>query len=192
MGTWGIHSFENDCALDWVDTKLAKQGEAAISAAMQAVLDAKTEDSLDADTAQIGLAAVAALAAAMGRGRVQEKEALRDLPKIDTTTVEDLVSQANYVIMSVTGGSDLRDLWEEADWEERDAWISALTDLRSRVNGEIKAATSDTSAPDVAAELSLEDIRLAINGLESRIEEVRHEVIEGLARIARKVESLSP
>lgn len=191
MGTWGYHSFENDVALDWLGGALGARGVSAISDALDAALN-DDADMLDADTAQTGIAAVEALAIALGRPRGEGDPAIAVFPKIVPDAQADLVQRANHAIMRITGASELRALWEEASWDEREAWIGALTDLRTRINGEVPVAkTAFKPSQALTTEQALEDIRLAVSGLEAQLVNVRADVMEGLARISRKVEALN-
>ena len=102
--------------------------------------------------------------------------------------------------MAITGGSELDALWREANYDDHVSWIESLTDLRSRLNGTVEAAPKEEAAPKsdapVAAapgrDAQIEDLRMAISGLEADIQVLRQEMAENFAKIARRIEGRAP
>ena len=132
MGAWGIGSFENDTALDWLydfeanDFRLIDRTLAGASA-----LPAGEE--LDADEACEVLAAAECVAAAAGFPAP-------DLPEMVTDWVSNnqpIRVRAQYVQMALTAvkhvrtRSELDELWAET--EEYQAWQTAVADLQTRL-----------------------------------------------------------
>lgn len=132
MGTWGMGSFENDTAMDWLadfaahDFRLIDRTLAGV-AAMQAV------DELEAEEACEVLAAAECVAAALGFPAV-------DLPAEVTdwvTTNSPIQVKPAYVHMAQTAvarvraDSELKDLWAETD--EYGLWETVVADLQTRL-----------------------------------------------------------
>lgn len=118
MGTWGFGPFDNDTAADWaaeLDDSAPQSRASLVRAAL--TVAAEAEDELDGDD---GMAAIAAAAVVAGR--------LPGGPEIDhnygpdAATVADLRPDAELQALASRAlertcaeGSELRELWEEAD-----------------------------------------------------------------------------
>jgi len=198
MGTWGPHSFDNDDAKDWCQA-YREMGLPVAASTLQVALGDVENAGLNADIACRAIAAVEAVCFALGRGSPDAIEAFQGAPEADAERAQELVSNCNYVIMAITGGSELAELWKDAGLDEHDRWIAALTDLRTRVNGEAAEEVNAPSASptplasgvDVSVQDQLVDIRNAIGGLEHDIEVLRQEMREGLMAIAKHVSGQS-
>ena len=135
MGAWGTTSFANDDAMDWVYALEAATDLRVVREALDEVLHA--DGYLAAGIGCVGRAAAEVVAALDGR-------AADDLPDEVTKWVTAhraqrdpaLADRARAVVDRVTGDahrSELRELWDEADPEDRDAWQASAADLRARL-----------------------------------------------------------
>lgn len=129
MGAWGIRSFDNDDAADWVYELEESSGAEAIRAALQAI---SPDAYLEAAECSSALAAAEVVAALKGHP-------LANLPPEVVTWVadsnvevdDDLLSLALMAIHRIETESALRELWQETD--EFDSWLATLTDLQLRL-----------------------------------------------------------
>ena len=201
MGTWGPHSFDNDAALDWA-ARYREAGLPLAAETVQAALSAYLgDDGLEADLACEGVAAVEAVCLAMGNGSDAAAEALAGAPQGDAEAAQKLKQDCTYLIMSVAGGSELATLWEEMDWDEREAWLDSLRDIQARLAAEAPAANKPaklakgTVTSEKPAALTDEqmfiDLRNAIGGLQSDIAMLKLDMEENFARLSRKMEKIS-
>lgn len=125
MGAWGIGSFENDQAGDWIYDLEEADDWGLVQTTLQKILDGDDEDACEA------LAAAEVVAAALGRPLANLPEEAtqwlgehRDLP-------DNLVALATRAVTAVATTSELKELWEEtADF---DAWCGTVRDLQSRL-----------------------------------------------------------
>lgn len=195
MGTWGVHSFENDDALEWA-AAYRDMGLPLAQSTIEVAIGDHVNGTLTADIAARALAAVEAVALALGRGSDAAAEALSGAPAADAGLAETLKGPADELIMCVTGGSELDGLWKDADWGEHEKWLASLTDLRARVSGAVVPAAvaaepgAAPSAAMVSSEDQIEGLRQAIDGLTYDIEVLRQEMAESFARLAKRVEEL--
>ncbi len=127
MGAWGAGSFENDTAMDFA-------GEIASIADLENAMLAGNEEEIDADLA-CQLIVVGECVAAM-RGHPDP-----DMPDELAKTVAafgkpalTLYDKARDNVSAVLGGSELLELWGEADKDERGEFNRAMTDLIDRLN----------------------------------------------------------
>ncbi len=195
MGTWGVHSFDNDDAVEWA-AAYRNMGLDVAASTLSVAINDHVSDSLDAGTTCRGIAAVEAVAFALGRGSAEAKKHFEGAPDANVAAAQALVSDADQMIMCATGGSELSILWSDAGAGEKDKWVASLTELRARVNGSA-ASSADDAAPvekatpvEIAAEDMLEGIRKAIGGLEYDIQVLRQEMNENFARLEKRVEEL--
>ena len=127
MGAWGPGSFENDTALDWAgDVHALEDLQRAFDE-----LDDESEEDVDADQAQIVIAAADAIACMMGRPAPDTPDDLRQRLATFGNPAEDLIERAKFAVSRILGGSELMDLWAEA---EDTTWNIAITDLIQRLN----------------------------------------------------------
>ena len=134
MGAWGIGSFDNDHASDWLLDLLEGDDLAPMRAAIAQVL--AEDDYLDSDLAVEGLAAIEVLAATLGRPTVaaQEEEEFREwLARLQLQGDASLVPDALRAIERILAPeSELRELWEET--EDYADWCADVARLRSHVS----------------------------------------------------------
>jgi len=129
VGTWGIGSFDNDDAADWVYELEESGGADAISQALRAI---GPDGYLEAPDCSIALAAAEVLAALQG----QPSESLPPevITWVNDNPVEvddDLLGLALMAIHRIETESELKDLWEESG--ELDEWAATLNDLKERL-----------------------------------------------------------
>jgi len=121
MGAWGINTFENDGALDWLGEFMDDPSEAALLTAFTAV----PEDLEGEDV----LAAAEVVATLRGHPALTNPGELADLPPIHAG--DDTASHALAAIDSILADSNLKDCWEESG--EYPQWLASVDDLRSRL-----------------------------------------------------------
>ena len=132
MGVWGIGSFENDMALDWLydfganDFRLIDRTLAGVAAMMEA-------DELDVDEACEVLAAAECVAAAGGHPAANLPDELTDWLEENRpfSLKPDYVAMAKSAVARVLYKSELKALWEES--AEAVAWQAAVADLQQRL-----------------------------------------------------------
>ena len=135
MGAWGTGPFENDDAMDWVAELEAAPDLVAVRSALQAVTTA--EEYIDAPVGSIALASAEVVAALRGRPVV-------DLPKEVTDWVAKqrglfdaalltMAAHAVQIVLNEPSRSELSELWNEAEDEDRDAWRATTRSLLERL-----------------------------------------------------------
>ena len=129
MGAWGAGGFENDTALDFAATVESVDDLAAVFAA-------EPGETIDADTASTIIAAAECVAAMLGRPADDIPEdlagRLAGFGKPDAALLETARNQISMVI----SGSELSELWAEAD--DPGEFNLAMTGLIDRLNPDIK------------------------------------------------------
>lgn len=133
MGAWGIGSFDNDNACDWLLDLLDGEDLAPLRAAIMQVL--ADDDYLDSDVAVEALAAIEVLAATLGRptAAIADEDDLqawlaRLRPQADTALVREALRAIDRILAPE---SELRELWEET--EDYDDWRADVARLRSHL-----------------------------------------------------------
>lgn len=134
MGAWGMGSFENDGASDFL-LDVADDGADRVIAAIDAVTAADAGEDIEAPDGTEAIAAAEIVAAVHGRP-------LPDAPEEEfTAAVEacreglpaDIRDRARQTVTRVRDAeeSELRQLWAEAD--EYDQWVAGVNDLLERL-----------------------------------------------------------
>lgn len=123
MGAWGTRTFENDQALDWLDTFREQPTERLL---ISALLDPCSSGDSDPEGV---IAAAEVVAHLIGKSPEVPHEELVDLPQIEFDP-EALPRLATVAIDRVRE-SWLHDSWAETD--TYDQWIDELSDLRDRL-----------------------------------------------------------
>lgn len=134
MGAWGVLAFDNDDANDWAYDLDGVTDLSLVESAFEQV-EAAGSSYLEQGLACNALAACEVLARL--RGRPGYTNAYTD--KVDQWVAAHpidpppaLIARGEAAIVRILGpGSELRDLWEEAEGEE---WRAAVDDLRSRMS----------------------------------------------------------
>lgn len=131
MGAWGLKSFENDDAADWVYA-LEEQGATLIAETLNAVLvDADPDDDCHPEAAASCEALAAAelvIGAHRGDTTRLSEAAQAVLQKVTdgVATVENL-TLARRAVERVRARSELRELWAETD--DFEAWTRDVDQL---------------------------------------------------------------
>lgn len=133
MGAWGVNSFENDSALDFI-ADIEEQGSALFLEQIDFVAKYPEEDFLEAPDAEQVLVALEIIAVVQGNPSKNIPEGLstwieKNGPKeVGDTTIE-LSHKALDRVLS--NNSELKELWEDSD--EYSLWEKNLKDLKERI-----------------------------------------------------------
>jgi hypothetical protein len=134
MGTWGIGSFENDDAGDFMIDLLDSGDLSLVREVLDNVLT--STEYVEAPDATLAIVAAEIVAAASGRPTLaaQREEGLADwLARIRPTIDADLATQARDALTRILADhSELRELWEETD--DLHDWQAVVTELRSHLD----------------------------------------------------------
>ena len=128
MGAWGIRSFDNDDAVDWV-LDLGSDERAELEEAFDAVL--VENDYLEAPECSVGLAAAEVVAALRGQPAEELPEDLVRWLEGRRPPDADLVQRALLVCARVRDDSELQELWSES--EDYSNWLGVVRDLEGRL-----------------------------------------------------------
>ena len=135
MGTWGTGAFDNDIASDWA-YGLADGGIHLVSESLHAATDAA--DLLDADEGAAAIAAAETVARLRGGAWDESPHsgAVDEWVHAQTGEVPaDLAALAAAAVRRVLApGSELADLWDEADDADATTWRRVLDDLIGRLD----------------------------------------------------------
>lgn len=129
-GAWGVDTFENDDALDWVAQCARSAGSAEVSAALEAAIAAKY---LEAPEGSAALAAAEVVAAALGKPSSKLPTELASwLARQPKQQIAQLAPRARLAVARVkdAGVSELRQLWSEG---KPDQWLSRVEKLELRL-----------------------------------------------------------
>lgn len=130
MGAWGVGSFDNDDAADF----LADVTESGDLSLIREVLDnvLTSTEYVEAPDACQAIVASEILAAALGRSTSaaqREEEISQWVARIRPTVDNELATQARDALTRILAqNSELRELWEEADGFSE--WQATVTELR--------------------------------------------------------------
>jgi hypothetical protein len=126
MGAWGTKSFENDQAMDWLDSFRGNPTEGLIADTLSDPCDSAHSD-------PEGVVAAGEMVAYLcGIPSEVPYEELDGVPRIAISP--SLRIEASTALDRVLKGSWLRSSWEET--ELLDAWISEITDLQRRLTNQ--------------------------------------------------------
>lgn len=132
MGAWGVGTFENDEASDWV-YRLEESGDLEL---VRETLAAAADPSgyLEATSCAEALAAAEVVAALVGRPGPDLPEEVRGWVADHRLRVApELRSLGVRAVDQVAGESELKELW--ADSDDGDAWRDRIEELRGRLAG---------------------------------------------------------
>ena len=133
MGAWGIGSFENDDAGDF----LADATESGDLSLLLEVLDnvLTSTEYVEAPDATQAIVAAEIIAAALGRPTLaaqREEELCHWLAHIRPTIDGDLAAQAREALARILApNSELRELWEETDYFTE--WQASVVELMQQL-----------------------------------------------------------
>jgi len=132
MGTWGIGTFENDDASDWLYDLEASAGVAFLEGSLKSEPAAY----LEAPDAENILAAAEIINGILNGPREGLPE--NALAWIDAHRDADVAALAPRAVQLIgrvlAGNSELHELWQESD-EDYPAWKADVEDLRRRLAG---------------------------------------------------------
>jgi len=130
MGAWGVGTFENDEASDWV-YQLEEAGDLTL---LKDTLVAAAEPSgyLESPACSEALAAAEVVAALAGRPAPDLPEEVRAwVGEHRATVAPGLRALAVRAIDQIGADSELKELWAES--EESETWADRLQELRGRI-----------------------------------------------------------
>lgn len=135
MGTWGIGSFENDDAADFMIDLLDSGDLSLVREVLDNVLT--STEYVEAPDATLAIVGAEIVAAARGRPTLaaQQEEGLADwVARIRPTVDADLTARARESLTRILADhSELRELWEETD--DAKAWQATVMDLGKHLEG---------------------------------------------------------
>jgi len=133
MGTWGIGSFENDDAADFMIDLLDSGDLSLVREVLDNVLT--STEYVEAPDATLAIVAAEIVAAARGRPTpaATQEEGLADwLARIRPTIDADLAARARDALTRILAdNSELRELWEETD--DLHDWQAVMAELRGHL-----------------------------------------------------------
>ncbi len=134
MGTWGVGSFGNDNAADWIWELEESDDLSVVEAAILRVLDCGDE-LVESPDAQEAIAAAEVLARLQGKPGVQDAYSegadnwVAAHPiKPPPTLVQQTLKALDRILRQP---SELLDCWQDSD--DLDAWTAAVNDLPNRL-----------------------------------------------------------
>jgi Domain of unknown function (DUF4259) len=132
MGAWGMGSFENDDAADWV-YEFEGSGASAVASALEQVSALAPDEYLEAPEASVALAAAEIIAAVRDGDLSNLSESAREaLTKHKTSFAGSALSDsARTAVERILAQSELRELWEEG--EGGGGWLEAMAKLLARL-----------------------------------------------------------
>jgi hypothetical protein len=131
MGAWGVGSFENDDAMDWIAILLDSDGTDAIHEALEPLL-ADGGGYLEAPECSAGLAAAEVLAALAGRPAAELPDEVKTwVASHRALGSAGLIARAHKAVQAVATSSELKDLASDSD--QMAAWQAAIADLTERL-----------------------------------------------------------
>ena len=133
MGAWSHEPFGNDDALDWVYQLENVKDESVLARVFNRAIE-NQDDYLEADDGFVIVAAAEVVAKLLGKGTQQDSytEQVDEWVKsVDFQPSADLLAKAQTALDLVLGEeSELKELWSEAEEEDRDAWYSNIEALK--------------------------------------------------------------
>jgi hypothetical protein len=134
MGTWSHESFGNDNACDWISELQGTNDLTFIAATLEAVI-AKGDAYVEAPAAEEAIAAAETISRLQGNFGTRDaySQGLDEwVGRVKLVPPRALALKTHQVLDRIlTEPSELLELWQEGNGA--DAWIKAVSDLRSRV-----------------------------------------------------------
>lgn len=133
MGTWGVGTFENDGASDFVYEVEAAPVVATLRRALDEVADVVAAgDYLERPLCESACAAAELIAALRNRDpSALSPSAAEVFLRITGTPSDDDLNRARAVVERIMRDSELAELFAESDAYEN--WLAAMTGLRARL-----------------------------------------------------------
>ena len=131
MGAWGINTFENDDASDWLGEFCDEPSEDLLFDAFAAVNDIGDEY-LEAPESSAALAAAEVVAALFGKpSATLTDEAQECVRNFKLKPTDELRAAAQKAVARVQTDSELKELWDESD--DAAQWQATVQDLAGRL-----------------------------------------------------------
>jgi len=131
MGAWGINTFENDDASDWLGEFCDEPNEDLLIDAFAAVNDIG-DDYLEAPESSAALAAAEVVAALLGKPSAKlPDEAQECVRNFKLKPNDELLASAQKAVARVQTNSELKELWDESD--DAAQWQTTVQDLATRL-----------------------------------------------------------
>ena len=133
MGAWGIGTFENDDAADWLDELQASADSSVLQTALEGTEN--DEEYLEAPEGIHILCAGEIIAALQGQSAPDLPDEARDwVQEHKSLDVSPLIPIATRKIDRVLdNGSGLRELWQENE-ADYPAWSESVSSLKARLS----------------------------------------------------------
>ena len=196
MALWGVNSFENDDAQEW-SAAYREVGLPVAKSTIEVALSDKDSGGLSLDLSCRAIAAVEAVAFALGRGSSAAADAFAGAPEADVIAANALIPECDKMLDAILSGSGLEVHWSETggDYEK---WNEALSALRARVHGESIVTADFGGGDEIQADLSEPmkstpyhgDVQVAIEHLSSEIQDLRRDMDEKLRLLADMIGEL--
>jgi hypothetical protein len=134
MGAWGVGSWDNDDAGDWVYELEESKDLSLVIQTLRAITNPE-EDYLESCICSEALAAAEVVAAANGRpGTDLPEEVQVWLKRAKPSINSDILNLAQHVIEIIGTRSELLELWQESD--SYPEWRQAMAGLKNRLGGD--------------------------------------------------------
>jgi hypothetical protein len=131
MGTWGVGTFENDAASDWVYDLEKVRDLSVVQSALAAIN--QSHELLDARSCENALAASEVVAALLGKPTAYLPENVARWVEANARLPGAELRDASLgAIEKIVSDSELRDLWAETD--DLENWETSVRDLQSRLS----------------------------------------------------------
>jgi hypothetical protein len=135
MGTWGVKSFENDDALDWMGGLETTEDASLLQSTLERTANRNLDDDdIDGPEPAEAIAAAEVVAALKGSPAEDLPEEITDWAKnysIPKPLQTELAQLALKALGRIRASSELKELWEET--EDADAWHSEIMALERRL-----------------------------------------------------------
>lgn len=129
MGTWGVGSFDNDDAADWV-WELADADAALLSSVLSQVL--QNTGYLEAPDCARAVAAAEVVAALSNRPAASLPEEVAEfVRRVGAAPNPELASAARAAMARIRSSSELQELWKLSDHNAE--WLQSIANLESRL-----------------------------------------------------------
>ncbi len=131
MGAWGINTFENDDASDWLGEFCDEPNEDLLFDAFATVNDIG-DDYLESPESSAALAAAEVVAALRGKLSTNlPDEAQECIKSFKLNPSDELITSAQKAVARVQTNSELKELWDESD--DSMQWQQSVADVAQRL-----------------------------------------------------------
>jgi hypothetical protein len=215
MSIWGVHSIENDSAVEWSQA-YREMGLAVAKSTIDIAMNDHVNNGLTVELSHRALAAVEAVAFEIGAGTDESKELFSGAPDATAAGAAELVEDCNNILTAISGASALRMHWAEVSTLDCENWEAALADLRMRVNSASSSVANPAVTPAAAAAAQsgaqtaaqahpaaapvaaagdsgqmaeqMAEMRAAIAQLSKEVKSMRKETADNFVRLAKWIE----